>query len=328
VEENMRDLNLLLDLEQPRINAVLDRYAAELPAGARPVASHVLLAGGKRLRPLLTLLVGQALGGRDVSLAGLFALGAAVELLHAATLLHDDILDNAHLRRGRPAAHKVFAPSTVVLAGDAMLAKAMLIVSSFGDTRLTDCISEAVMRTAEGEIAEFACLRNPDLSEEDYLAIITGKTAWLLRAACELGAVLSGAKAPLVRAAADFGLELGIAFQIVDDALDFSPPSGTGKPTGGDLREGKVTPPLQLYMASLEPEEAASFKKAFSANSLAPEQLEAIREKIFSGGFAARSRQKAQTRLAAALAALRDFPASGERLALERMADYVLRREQ
>jgi octaprenyl-diphosphate synthase len=283
----------------------------------------VLHAGGKRLRPFLTLLTGRALGCRN---EGLFALGAAVEMLHAATLLHDDILDDANLRRGKLAAHKVFALSKVLLAGDAMLAKAISIVSAFGDTRLVECVSEAVMRTAEGEIAEFDYLRNPDLSEADYVAIITGKTAWLLRASCELGAILSGVEAPLARSASNFGLELGIAFQIVDDALDFSPASGTGKPMGGDLKEGKVTPPLLLYLASLGPEEAAAFKRDFVANAFHPEQLEIIGKRIYAGGFATRAREAAETHLAAAMAALHEFPASEERLALEQMLTYVLLR--
>lgn len=320
----MQDLKRLLALEQPKINAVLASHAAALPPGSRPVASHVLQAGGKRLRPLLTLLMGRALGCRDDRL---YTLGAAVEMLHAATLLHDDILDNADTRRGRPAAHTLFPPTTVILAGDAMLAKAMLMVSGFGDTRLTDCISEAVMRTAEGEIAEFTCLRNPELSEEDYLAVITGKTAWMLRASCELGALLAGAERSLVQAAADFGLELGIAFQIVDDALDFSPASGTGKPTGGDLREGKVTPPLLLYMASLEPEAAAAFKKGFTENSFSPDEIAAFSAEIHHGGFAARAREEAATRLVSAGAALRSFPPSEELLILEQMLAYVLKRE-
>lgn len=321
----MQDFKHTLAQEQPPIAAALTLHAAQLPPGSRPVAEYVLQAGGKRLRPFLTVITGRALG---CTAEALYTLGAAIELLHAATLLHDDILDNATLRRSRPAAHTVFAPTHVILAGDAMLAKAMLMVSAFGDPRLTDCISQAVMRTAEGQINEFSKLRDTDLSHDDYLDVITGKTAWMLRAACELGALLAGADAPVLRAAATFGLELGIAFQMVDDALDFSPEEQTGKPTGGDLKEGKVTPPLLLYMGSRPPEEAEDFKKRFRANALAPDALDAVSRSIFDEGHAAATRRMAKRHLDAAAAALALFPDTAERLVLQQMLDYIKNRER
>ncbi|MCL1939167.1 MAG: polyprenyl synthetase family protein [Desulfovibrionaceae bacterium] len=318
----MQELKLALEQEQSRINAALERFTAELPDGSQPVARHVLAAGGKRLRPFLTLLIGRLFGCRDETL---YTLGAAVEMLHAATLLHDDILDNADLRRGQPAAHTLFAPATVILAGDAMLAKAMFMVSRIGDTRLTDCISEAVMRTAEGEIAEFNVLRNPDLSPEDYLAVIIGKTAWMLRASCELGAIFSGADSGAIRTAADFGLQLGIAFQMVDDALDFS--AGTGKPCGGDLREGKVTPPLLSYIAALPPHDAAAFKERFRRGPLNEDEVAALCSAVCSGGHDRRTREQAGEHLAAAASFLQPFPPSEERTVLEQMLEYILKRD-
>lgn len=318
----MQELKRALTQEQPRINDALERFTAELPAGSQAVARHVLAAGGKRLRPFLTLLTGRILGCRDEKL---YTLGAAVEMLHTATLLHDDILDHAETRRGQPAAHMLFNPATVILAGDAMLAKAMLMVSAFGDTRLTDCISEAVMRTADGEIAEFACLRNPDLSHQDYLAVITGKTAWMLRASCELGAVFSGADAAMIQAAADFGLELGIAFQMVDDALDFA--AGTGKPRGGDVKEGKVTPPLLSYISSLAPDAAESFKKRFRQGPLADDEAEAVCAAICEKGHHLRTKDMAATHLASASSFVKRFPPSEERVVMERMLTYILTRD-
>jgi octaprenyl-diphosphate synthase len=287
------------------------------------MAGHLLFAGGKRLRPLLTLLCGRALG---VDNEGLYTLGAAIEMLHTATLLHDDILDNASLRRGKMAAHTIFGPAKTVLAGDAMLAKAMLLVSAFGDTRLTDCVSEAVMRTAEGEIAEFDILRDLGASHDDYLAVITGKTAWMLRASCELGALHAGAGAQLVRAAAAFGLDLGIAFQIVDDVLDFSPSSETGKPQGGDVREGKVTPPLLFYAASLEPEKAALFLTAFENDALSEEQTEKLCREVYEQGHAARALATAELHLDRAALSLSLFPESPQRVVLRQMLGYIRNR--
>jgi octaprenyl-diphosphate synthase len=318
----MQKLKLALEQEQSRINAFLERFAAELPVASQPVARHVLTAGGKRLRPLLTLLFGRMFGSRDETL---YTLGAAIEILHAATLLHDDILDNADMRRGQPSAHVLFAPTTVILTGDVMLAKALLMISKIGDTRLGDCIAEAAMHTAEGEIAEFNALRNPDISVEEYLAIITGKTAWMLRASCELGAIFSNAGPDATRAAVDFGMQLGIAFQMVDDALDFS--AGTGKPRGGDLREGKVTLPLLLYIDSLSSDDAAAFKERFRRTSLSENEVESLCSAVCAGGHDYRAREQAGEHLAAAASFLQHFPRSKERTILKQILENFLKRD-
>ena len=321
----MQELKQSIAQEQPHIAAVLEKHLAELPPTARPVASHVLAAGGKRLRPLLTLLAGRCLGCANPHL---YTLGAAIEILHAATLLHDDILDNAGLRRGQPTAHTIYGSTPVILAGDAMLAKALLMVSSLGDARLTKCISEAVMRTAEGQMAEFAHLRDTDLPHQGYLEIITGKTAWMLRASCELGALLAGAGAPQVDAAASFGLELGIAFQMVDDALDFSPAKDTGKPSGGDVKEGKITPPLLMYIESLPSEKRAGFKTRFREGAFTDGELESVCAAIFSEGCARKTRDMADTHLEKAAKSLKLLPESHERIVLEQMMLYIQHRDQ
>ena len=321
---SMQELKTSLGREQPRINAAIARYIGELPPSSRPVAEHVLAAGGKRLRPFLTLTVGRALGAQDEDL---YALGASIEMLHAATLLHDDILDNSELRRGKPAAHTRFGVSRAILAGDALLAKALLTVSGLGDTRLTGCIAEAVMRTAEGEILESAQLRDASVTHEGYLEMITGKTAWMLRASCELGALSAGAAPPLVSASAAFGLELGIAFQMVDDALDFAPSAETGKPRGGDLREGKITPPFSLYLEEQPAGAVERLRSAFERDSLEPAQLEALCEEIYNGGFAQKTREEADAHLRAAAKLLSLFPASGERIVLEQMLCYIQYRD-
>lgn len=316
----MLELKRSLTLEQPRINDVLARYTAELPPGARPVAEHVFRSGGKRLRPLLTLLTGRALGCRD---EGLYVLGAAIEMLHAATLLHDDILDNAELRRGKPAAHTVFGATQAILAGDAMLSKALLMVAAFGDARLNDSVSLAVMHTAEGEISEFDSLRDADLSHENYLRVIIGKTAWMLRASCELGAFLAGASPELCRAAAGFGHELGIAFQIVDDALDYAPSADTGKPSGGDLKEGKMTPPLLLYLASLPQDRREDLKNRFASGDFSSQELAGISNAIYEQGFASKAKDIAERHLAKAESSLALFPFSKEQVVLRQMLSYI-----
>ena len=321
----MQELVQTLQREQPRFNAALQEHLEQMPPLARPAAAHVLDAGGKRLRPLLTVLTGRALGCEHEDL---YTLGIAVEILHAATLLHDDILDNAPLRRGKPAAHTLFGTAPIILAGDVMLAKALLMVSSLGDARMTVCISEAVMRTVAGEMEEFDSLRNLELGESAYESMVTGKTAWMLRARCELGALRAGASPLQVAAAASFGLELGIAFQMVDDALDFYPAEKTGKPTGGDLREGKVTPPLLLYLASLPEPERVAFRQKFAENALSDAEMDAAATAIYSGGFADQARDLAVVHLEKARAALMILPEGPERVLLEQAVEFILRRDQ
>jgi octaprenyl-diphosphate synthase len=320
----MRNLQKFSHREQSVFSALLKENVAAMPPLTRPVAGHVLDGGGKLLRPLLTLLTGWSLGLRHQDL---YTLGTAVELLHAASLLHDDILDNSSLRRGRPTAHTLFGVPPVILAGDAMLGKALALVSALNDPRLTACMAEAVMHTAEGEIDEYANLRNPDLSHEDYLRIITGKTAWVLRASCQLGALRARADQQAVAVAADFGLHLGIAFQMIDDALDFSPASSTGKPRGGDLREGKITPPLRLCLDSLPEEERSAFNLGFRDNTLGAEELDQLAEAVFSRGFARRARSLADVHLDRARAALKLFPAGEGRDLLSEAVEFVRNRE-
>ncbi|MDR3357853.1 MAG: polyprenyl synthetase family protein [Desulfovibrio sp.] len=291
--------------ELPRINAALAAAVAELPAPARPIARHILDAGGKRLRPFLTLLFARLF---DAAEADRHRLAITLEMLHAATLLHDDVLDNALLRRGKPAAHTVFDVPAVILGGDALLSHANAIVASFGDTRMTRCFSEAISSTTAGEILEIAARGRTGISRQEYENMVRGKTAWLIRAACEMGALAAGASKAGVQAAAVYGENLGMAFQLVDDALDFAPEEITGKPTGGDVREGKFTPPLRLYRQSLADKERAAFDAAFARGFMTENEAAAIARRIRQAGYDAQTRAEAQHFLHTALAALRGMP--------------------
>jgi len=172
-------LKARLALELPPINKALSRAAEGLPHPVRPIARHIFEAGGKRLRPLLTILMARLLGydKKDI-----YDLAVTMEMLHAATLLHDDVLDNADTRRGKPAAHTIFNATSTILAGDAMLAHANALVAQCGDPRLCLCFSEATSRTAAGEILEIAAQHQVETTAEEYEEIIRGKTAWLIRA--------------------------------------------------------------------------------------------------------------------------------------------------
>lgn len=321
----MIQLKARLALELPIINAALDRAVESLPEPVRPVARHIFEAGGKRLRPLLTVLTARLLGyaGKDIH-----DLAVTMEMLHAATLLHDDVLDNAMSRRGKPAAHTLFDVPGVILAGDALLAGANALVARFHDPRLTLCFSEATSRTAAGEILEIAAQGRVDLPDGDYEDVVRGKTAWLIRASCEMGALRAGAGPEAVEAAAAYGENLGMAFQMVDDALDFAPESVTGKPTGGDVREGKLTPPLRLYRQGLGTEERAAFDAAFTCGLMTENDAAAIAGRIREAGYDARVRQDADNYLDAARRALASLPDKPERQLMRQMADYVRDRKK
>jgi len=296
--------------ELPHIEESLRRHISNLHPLVRPTALHVLDAGGKRLRPLLTILTARALGYAG---DGVYSLASSLELLHCATLLHDDILDSASIRRGRPSAHTVYGGSHTILAGDALLALANSLVAACGQPELTQCLSKAILSTVTGEIQEIAHVRDVDLTLEGYLDIITGKTACLIQSACQAGALLARAPKALEEAAAQYGMNLGVAFQLVDDALDYtSPQDVSGKPKGADIREGKLTLPLIFYIESLPLADKARFTKAFKDNALTEEEIASAVSGVALGGHAQRAREMAASYLEKARECLTNFPAAQE----------------
>lgn len=322
----MTDMAQYLGQELPKINAYIDGQVAQLDEMVRPVAAHVLAAGGKRFRPFLTILTARALGYADDDI---YPLACSLEFLHSATLLHDDILDSAELRRGKKAAHIIYSKAHTILAGDVLLGLANLLVAQYDIPSLVSTLSEAVMRTCVGEIKEIAKTRSPKLDFDGYLEIITGKTAYLIQAASHCGAILSGADEELVEAAAAFGLNQGIAFQLVDDAIDYESSEDTaGKPVGKDLREGKLTLPLLLYLETLGPQERKDFDEKFSSDTLTDEQINAIIATIQESDLAGATRNKAAEYVEKARQALDKFPASMEKDILQLSLPYVLARKK
>ncbi|MEW5774807.1 MAG: polyprenyl synthetase family protein [Thermodesulfobacteriota bacterium] len=321
----MSDVFAFIQAELPRVNGFLERQAAALDPVVRPVVEHALLAGGKRLRPMLVLLAARAL--QAPAHMDPYPLACSLELLHTATLLHDDILDGADLRRGRQTAHLVFGDQEAILAGDVLLALANRLVAEYGDPRLTWVLSEAIMRTATGEVMEIGATRKPDLGLDRYMDIITGKTAYLFQGACQCGAILAGAEEELEDAALQFGLHLGVAFQLVDDSLDYTArPDAFGKPEAGDLREGKVTMPLLLYLEQMVPAERAAFSAKFAAGTLDEAEIASHLARIRAEGHPERTRQAAHDHAAKAAAALSAFPQGPEAALLSQILDFVLSR--
>lgn len=314
----------LLRQEQPAIHAALERAVARLPLSVREVSAYVLLAGGKRLRPMLTIATGRMFG---CARPELYDLAAVLEMIHVASLLHDDVLDSAESRRGKLSAHLVFGVSPCLLAGDALLASASLHVASYGDPAMVHTVSEAMMRTVAGEAHEIALKGSMEHGMPQYLDIVAEKTGWLLRAACRLGAQFAHASPAATDAVSDFGLNMGIAFQMVDDALDFADEAVTGKPTGGDLKEGKFTPPVMHYLETLQPEERADFGVKFAEGLFADDEVAAVSRRIRELGLDAQTRDMADEYLLRAEHSLAALPAVGEREIFRQALNFVKDRD-
>jgi octaprenyl-diphosphate synthase len=224
------------------------------------IGSYIVGAGGKRIRPRLVLLFARALGHEGPAR---FELAAIVEFIHTATLLHDDVVDESSMRRGRPTANALFGNAASVLVGDFLYSRAFQMMVSVGSMRVLEVLANATNVIAEGEVLQLINMHDPDTSVEDYLRVIRYKTAKLFEASARLGAVIAHAPAELEEACADYGRSLGTAFQLVDDLLDYEgDPHQLGKNIGDDLREGKPTLPLLVAMARGTAEERALLRRS------------------------------------------------------------------
>ena len=243
-EASIDPLGELVGADMERVNStILSRTGSEVTM-IPEVATHLISSGGKRLRPMLTLALARLTGyGGD----GHIKLAAAVEFMHTATLLHDDVVDESELRRGRLAARMLWGNEASVLVGDFLLGQAFKMMVEVGSLKALEILSAAAAIIAEGEVMQLAAAKNTATTEDEYLAVIRAKTAELFAAACEVGPALSGRAKAEQTACRSFGMNLGIAFQLVDDALDYGGAAAKlGKNVGDDFREGKITLPVVL----------------------------------------------------------------------------------
>ncbi len=297
----------------------------ESPVALIPqLAAHIVAAGGKRLRPLLTLasarMCGYA-GTRHVDLA------ACVEFIHTATLLHDDVVDESVLRRGLSSANSVFGNKASVLVGDFLFARAFQLMVADGSLAVLAILSKAAATIAEGEVHQLVIQNDLATTEEQYLQVIRGKTAALFAAACEVGAVVADRSAEERAALAEYGDRLGIAFQLVDDALDYAADqSKLGKTVGDDFREGKITMPVLAAYHAGDAKAREFWVRTIEANSQAPSDLNQALLLIERSGAIGTTLDHAAGFAARAKAALAVFPASALRDALADVADYTVSR--
>ena len=287
------------------------------------IGKHILDGGGKRLRPLMLVLSAEMAGFREDSR---LTLAGIVESIHTASLLHDDVVDGADVRRGKSPAHSIWGNQVVILVGDFLYSNALRLAVSQKSQKIMEVLSDATTRMTEGEILQLVKMGDPDISEDEYLDIISAKTASLISAACRIGAVLGSLPEDMEEALSRFGLKAGTAFQMADDILDYTADEGElGKRLGKDLREGKITLPL-IYLlktaAGPEKEEVRSIiKEGFKQRGL--RKVLKLFRKYDTIGL---SLTKAHDLVAAAKADLSPFPDSPAKEALFTIADYTLSR--
>ncbi len=292
----------------------------------RQVSTYILGAGGKRFRPLLHLLAARLCGCRDHDAE--YLLGSVVEYIHTASLLHDDVVDEAHMRRGKDSANSLWGNQASILVGDYLYSKALFHAVRIENQRVMDVLSETTTAMSEGEVLQLMQIQNAEITEKDYFRLVECKTGVLIAAACRLGAIIS--KAPLSQedALTEYGKKLGLAFQITDDTLDYAADQQRlGKTLGKDLQEGKVTLPLIQLLRRADPAEQNAVRDILLADTVSDGDLAYVLGLMERHGTVHQSLELAQGLANQSKAALGLFPESTARQALAALADYVVRRE-
>ena len=315
-------LTLVADDMQAVDQIIRHRLQSEVQLVSQ-VSEYLVAAGGKRLRPALLLLMCGALGfdgGHRLSLA------AVVEFIHTATLLHDDVVDDSTLRRGRATANSVFGNPASVLVGDFLYSRAFQMMVEVGDMRVMQTLSEATNVIAEGEVLQLMNMHDASLSEDSYLRVIRSKTAKLFEASARLAALLAQSPSAVEDACAEYGQALGTAFQVIDDLLDYSGDAVLmGKNLGDDLREGKATLPLIIAMQRAAPLERAVVAGAIQTGSTT--EMPKIMAIVKATGALQATEEAAAAEARRALGALKNLPANIYRDALEQLASQLLVRQ-
>ena len=307
-DSGIRALTGLVAPDMARVDATILSRAASHVSMIPDVARHLIASGGKRLRPMLTLATA-GLCGYDGE--GHVKLAAAVEFMHTATLLHDDVVDESDMRRGKLAARMLWGNEASVLVGDFLLGQAFKMMVEVGSLACLDVLSSAAVVIAEGEVMQLSAAKDTQTTEADYLAVIQAKTAALFGAACEVGAILANRSDAEAAACRAYGVNLGIAFQLIDDALDYGGTAATlGKNVGDDFREGKITLPVVLAFRRGSETERAFWRRALEEGSRSDEDLATAVETLRAHGVLEETVERARRYGATACEALDLFPPS------------------
>ncbi len=302
-----------------------ESLGTEIPL-IKEVSRYILGSGGKRFRPLLHLLSARLCGYREHDAE--YLIGSIMEFLHTSSLLHDDVVDDAKLRRGRSSANSIWGNQASILVGDYLYSKALYHAVRLENQRIMAVLSETTTVMSEGEVLQLMHIQNPDITEADYFRLVECKTGVLIAASCRLGAIISRAPLSQEDALTAYGKKLGLAFQITDDTLDYAADqSQLGKVLGKDLAEGKVTLPLIYLMREAAPEERKNLHGILQADAVNDADLASVLGLMKKYASVAKSLEKAQQFSNEAKAALDLFPDTLHRRALTALADYVIQRE-
>jgi octaprenyl-diphosphate synthase len=329
-EEIFRKYMPELKAVEEQLLTIFDSSAVLIPL----IGQHIIKGGGKRIRPLFLLLSADLCGyhGKDRAL-----FGAIIEAIHTASLLHDDVIDEAETRRGQKSAHKIWGNQVVILVGDYLYSNSLRLAVGKKNQKIMEALSEATTRMTEGEILQLHKTGDPSITTEEYFKIISAKTGILISAACRIGAILAGQPEDRENALADFGLKAGIAFQLADDILDYvAQQNDLGKKLGKDLEEGKITMPM-IHLLKAAPvnekdEVIRIIKETAGASDLATSKREANLNRIISlfkqYNAIDESFNAARGLVEDATAGLDLFPDSQGKEAILCMAEYTLQRKK
>jgi len=317
---SLEEIRALVEADLREVDSVIRARLKSTVPLVDEVAEHIISGGGKRLRPLLVVLVGRACGSAD---SRHVEAAAFIEFIHTATLLHDDVVDGSSLRRGRDTANRVFGNPASVLVGDFVYSRAFQMMAALASQPVMEIMAQATNVIAEGEVLQLMNAHNPDTTEERYLEVIYRKTAKLFEAGAEVAAVLAGAAAPMRASLAAYGRHLGIAYQLVDDVLDYrSNPGERGKNLGDDLAEGKPTLPLIHALKSGSAVQRAAIREAIREGGRA--QLEPVVAAIEATGGLEYSARLAGCEAQQALGSLQLLPDSSYKNGLAALAHFAV----
>ena len=304
------------------VNTVIRQRLHSEVSLVNQIAEYIISAGGKRIRPVLVLLMANAYGYRG---AAHHELAAVVEFIHTATLLHDDVVDESSMRRGRQTANALFGNAASVLVGDFLYSRSFQMMVGLNNMRVMQILSDATNVIAEGEVLQLLNMHDPDVTEDSYLKVIRSKTAKLFEAAAELGALVAGANDEQIAAAGEYGRSLGTAFQLIDDVLDYGGDAAEiGKNLGDDLREGKPTLPLIWLMEHGSPQQRELVRTCIEQGD--EQQFEAVLAAVTSSGALAYTRRQAELAARRAAAAIEGLPENEYKRSLLQLCSFAVDR--
>jgi octaprenyl-diphosphate synthase len=321
-QAQQNNLTQSIAADMDAVNTVIRQRLHSEVSLVNQIAEYIISAGGKRIRPVLVLLLANAHGYKGTAH---HELAAVVEFIHTATLLHDDVVDESSMRRGRQTANALFGNAASVLVGDFLYSRSFQMMVGLENMRVMQILSDATNVIAEGEVLQLLNMHDPDVSHESYLNVIRSKTAKLFEAAAELGALVAGASAAQVAAAGEYGRSLGTAFQLIDDVLDYAGDAAEiGKNVGDDLREGKPTLPLIYLMEHGTPEQRELVRACIEQGD--EQHFDAVLAAVTSSGALDYTRREAETAARRAAESIADLPDSAYKQSLLQLCSFAVDR--